>query len=161
MLFLKQIQEVGGGADAEKPLDGVEYDINSALRSHADQAILHLSIRLKADTTLKSEICFCFPQWCPALAGLLAAPRWQAERVECPFVFAPACLHLDVQVEKHFGVEEGLELLSGRGADRFDLRAALADDDRLLRLPLDENGAIQPHQAFRIGLFKFVDDDGG
>ena len=40
MLFLKQIQEVGGGADAEKPLDGVEYDVDSALRSHGDQAIL-------------------------------------------------------------------------------------------------------------------------
>ena len=37
MLLLKQVQQVGGGADAEKPLDGVEYDVNSALRSHDDQ----------------------------------------------------------------------------------------------------------------------------
>ena len=32
MLLLKQVQQVGGGADAEQPLDRVEYDINSALR---------------------------------------------------------------------------------------------------------------------------------
>src|SRR5688572_8234791 len=48
MLFLKQIQEVGGGADAEKPLDGVEYDVNSALRCHGDHAILHVISALSA-----------------------------------------------------------------------------------------------------------------
>src|SRR5688572_4477007 len=48
MLLLKQVQEVGRGADAEKPLDGVEYDVNSALRCHSDHAILHVISALSA-----------------------------------------------------------------------------------------------------------------
>ena len=63
------------------------------------------------------------------------------------------------QIEKHARVEEALELVARRGADRLDHRAALPDDDRLLRFALDEDGAVQAQQALLVGLLEAVDDD--
>ena len=54
-----------------------------------------------------------------------------------------------MQIEEHLGLEEPLELLAGRGADRLDRRAALADQDRLLGLPFDQDRAVQPQQPLR------------
>ena len=34
MLLLEQVQQVGGGADPQQALDGVEHDVNSSLRCH-------------------------------------------------------------------------------------------------------------------------------
>ena len=58
-------------------------------------------------------------------------------------------LHPDVQVEKHPRPEEPLELLSRRRADALDHVAALADHDRLLRLAIHDDRAVQPQQPAR------------
>src|SRR4051812_38362362 len=100
--------------------------------------------------------------------ALLATARWQAERVKHAFVFSPVLSNLHVEIEEYARVEKGLELLARRRPDGLDHRAALADEDRLLRFALDQDRAIQAHQPLATGfersrrtrLFELVDDNG-
>ena len=77
-------------------------------------------------------------------------------------VLAPLGLHADVEIEKHLVVEEPLELLARGRADPLDHVAALADHDRLLRLAVDHDRAVQPQDAGSapLRLLEPVDDDG-
>src|SRR5688572_2754 len=132
MLLLQQVQQIGRRANAEEPLDRVEYDVNSAWRSHEIRAIL---IRLQAETTQKLRVLFAAPL------------RRQPERVEHPLILAPALSYFDVEIEEHARVEKLLELLARRRADRLDHRSGLPHQDRLLCLPVDEDRAVEAHQA--------------
>src|SRR5882724_6594783 len=76
-------------------------------------------------------------------------PPWsfQADVVEGAFVLTPFGLHADVEIEIDLRVEELFEVLAGRDADALDQIATLPDHDRLLRLALDHDGAIQREDA--------------
>src|SRR3954452_9547960 len=72
-----------------------------------------------------------------------APASFEADVVEHALVLPPLGPDANVQVEKHLCVEELLEILARRDADAFDHLAATAHDDRLLRLALDDDGAVQ------------------
>src|SRR5262249_57955256 len=73
----------------------------------------------------------------------------------------PLAPDLHTEVEKHPRVEEPLELLAGGSPDAFDHLAAAADDDRLLRLALDDDGAVQLENSLRaVRLLEPIDQDG-
>src|SRR3984893_4698469 len=95
------------------------------------------------------------------LARLAPAP---ADLPQDPLVLATERFHAHVQVEEHAGAEESLELLARRRPDPLDHVAAPADHDRLLRLAVDDDRAIQPEDGLRgIGplgnLLEAIDDD--
>src|SRR5580693_1071791 len=77
-------------------------------------------------------------------------------------VFTPFRLHADMEVQEHAGAEEALEILSGRGPDALDHLSPAPDHDRLLRLPVHDDGAVQLEKAFFAcrGVLEAVDDDG-
>src|SRR5262245_16317976 len=68
---------------------------------------------------------------------------FDADIVEHAFVLPPLGFDADMKIEKHLRIEELLEILARRDADPLDHLAAPADDDRLLRLTLDDDGAVQ------------------
>ena len=97
-----------------------------------------------------------------AVSDVRRRARWQPQLVERALVFAPVGADLDAQIEEHPRVEEAFELDSGApDADGLDHRAAPADDDRLLRFALDQDGAVQAEQPLRVRLFEPIDDDRG
>src|SRR3989304_1785395 len=63
---------------------------------------------------------------------------YESEALECPFVVAPAGLHLHSDLEKDAPSGHGLDLLARLAPDLLQHAAAFADDDRLVRLALDE-----------------------
>ena len=67
----------------------------------------------------------------------------EAEALERRFVAAPVRAHLDHQLEVDRVAEQRLDLGARARADLLDHRAALADDDLLLRLRLDEHVRAQ------------------
>src|SRR6267154_3757253 len=76
------------------------------------------------------------------------------------FVFAPLGLHADVQIQKYLQIEEALQLLPRGRADLLDHVPALPDDDRLLRLALDDNRAVEAQEAaWRFRFLEPVDDN--
>src|SRR5215831_12865533 len=86
----------------------------------------------------------------------LANPNLTQDTIVLP----PFRLHPDMQVQKHLRREEPLEFLPRRGPDLLDHRTGPADDNRLLRLPIDHNGAEQAEDAVRFGgLLEPVDHD--
>src|SRR5213594_544287 len=75
-------------------------------------------------------------------------------------VFAPLRLDGHPQIDEHVRPEEALEVFARRRADALDHLAAAADHDRLLRLALDEDRAIELEQRTgRPWLFEAVDED--
>src|SRR5437870_3764997 len=74
-------------------------------------------------------------------------------------VFAPFRLHPNVEIEEHLQLEEALQLLPRRRPDLLDHVAAFADHDRLLRLAIDDDRAVEAQEtARRLRLLKSVDD---
>src|SRR4029079_19612956 len=73
----------------------------------------------------------------------------QTDVIEHGIVLAPLGLDPHVAIEKHPGVEEAFEVLARGGADFLDHLAAAADDDRLLRLAIDDDRAVQPQNRLR------------
>src|SRR3954463_15682697 len=82
-------------------------------------------------------------------------PAWsfEADVVQHAFVLAPFGLDAHMEVEEHPGVEKLFQVFAGGDANPLDHLSAPADDNRLLRLALDDDGAIQledPAPAFRL-----------
>ena len=68
--------------------------------------------------------------------------------VQQALVVAPFGLHLHVKLQIHARVEEPLKVHSRGGADALDHLAAPADDDGLLRLPINQDGAVNAERFF-------------
>src|SRR6266404_651315 len=85
--------------------------------------------------------------------------RLEPELTEDTRVLAPFMHHLHVQLEEHAAVENRLQLQARRLADVADAPPAFADDDALLRRPLDEDGRLDHEEAARRLLTKRVDHD--
>src|SRR5207247_8414397 len=73
-------------------------------------------------------------------------PR-QAEAVEQALVLAPARRHLDLESEEHVAPEQVLDLEAGLAADALDHGAALADQDALLAVALDQDRGLDADRA--------------
>src|SRR3954452_22409519 len=86
--------------------------------------------------------------------------KWPIQFDEKPFVLAPRSVYGNVQVEENARAEDRLQLDARLGADPFDHLAALADDDRLLRLALDDDGRVDLDEVLLFVLFPTVDRDG-
>src|SRR5262245_20769167 len=71
-----------------------------------------------------------------------------------------------MKIEKDADPEEPLKFLTGSRTDPLDHLPAFAEDDRLLRFTIDDDGAIQPQNWWRRGCGAFdrllepIDDDG-
>src|SRR5262245_57106537 len=79
----------------------------------------------------------------------------QAELCEHLVVFPPFGLDADVEVQEHAGGKKAFELLAGGDAYLLDHFAALTDDDRLLRLPIDHDGAVETQE--RLAALDFLE----
>src|SRR6187401_498332 len=94
------------------------------------------------------------------VSRLIDLPVLDLDVVEQALVVAPLRLHLDVQVEIDPALEFALHLGAGGGADGLDHRAAAADDDRLLRLPIDQDRAEDLRDSTLVALVELVHHDG-
>src|SRR5437763_15390090 len=74
-------------------------------------------------------------------------------------VLAPALVYGHVQVEEDLDAQRRFELLTRFRSDLLRHRALLADDDRLLRLALDDDGRVYLDQL--LVFFPPVDGHGG
>ena len=68
---------------------------------------------------------------------------------------------LTCRSRKTRALEEPLELLARGRADPLDHLAGAPDDDRLLRLALDEDRAVEPHDPLLVRLLELVDHHRG
>src|SRR5262249_4987719 len=92
---------------------------------------------------------------------LYVAGRLQTEVPQYALVFAPLRLHADVEIQEHPRVEKTLQILPRRRSDALDHLAASSDHDRLVRLAVDDDRAVQLEQpAVTVGLFEAIDDHG-
>src|ERR1051326_4700936 len=66
-------------------------------------------------------------------------PEWPFEFTKEALVLAPFLVNADVEVEEDLRAEDRLQLDASLGADLLDHRPLLADHDRFLRLPLDDD----------------------
>src|SRR6478735_3485745 len=95
--------------------------------------------------------------------GSQGSGRSEAEAAELLGVALPVLGHLDVQVEVHPLAEQLLDAGARVGADLAQAGPTTTDDDRLLRVALDEH--VDPHVEQRLGLaaalarHDLVDDD--
>src|SRR5713101_6261711 len=84
----------------------------------------------------------------------------EPELFEGAIVLAPALAHGHRELEEDLDAEEALEVLSGRGADALEGGAALADDDALLRIVLDEDGGPDVQALRPLPLAQLLHADG-
>src|SRR5713226_6914754 len=97
-----------------------------------------------------------------------ACVRWTAmlggeeepELFEGAIVLAPALAHGHRELEADLDAEEALEVLPGRGADALEGGPALADDDALLRIVLDEDGGPDVQALRPLPLAQLLHADG-
>src|SRR5688572_23685809 len=85
--------------------------------------------------------------------------RTHAELIQKPVIVAPLRFELDPEVQEDLGVEEPFELFACGGADALDEVAAAANDDRLLRFPLHQDGAVQPQEPAVADLLEAIDQN--
>src|SRR6266550_4607557 len=76
---------------------------------------------------------------------------------EKTLVLAPGTVDGNVQIEEDLGAENGLQFDPRFGADPLDHVAALSDDDRLLRLALDDDRRVDLDEVFVLFLFPAID----
>ena len=122
MLFLQQVQEVRGRADAQEPLDGIQDDVASALRTHANRLVLLRYNRRNVTRNYRRTEASAAP---PRQRRARFAGGGPTDRAAARPRASPSCT-LTCRSRKTLGVEEALELVAGSGADRLDHRAALA-----------------------------------
>src|SRR6185369_1885431 len=98
----------------------------------------------------------------------LRLPYRPLELAEKTLVVAPAGVDRDVEVEEDLRAEDRLQFQPRLGADPLDHLAPPADDDRLLRVPLDVDRGPHPDhpRTLRVGgigllFLEFLDGDGG
>src|ERR1700693_5856903 len=72
----------------------------------------------------------------------LAGPA-QTDVVQHAIVLAPVRLYAHLQIEIDPGSEKAFQILPRRRPDALDHVAAAAHDDRLLRLPVDHERAVE------------------
>ena len=72
-------------------------------------------------------------------------------------VVTPSFMNCNMKVEEDPGAEDGLQLDPRFGADAFHHVPALADDDRLLRLPLHDDRRVNLDQVLILFLFPSID----
>src|SRR4029078_986002 len=100
-------------------------------------------------------------------AGLLRRRRSTVSKsplAQLPGVALPVLGNLHVEVEVDRGAEQGLDLVPGTGADVAEAGTLVADDDALLRGPLDVQVGVGVEQRLfgRPALAQphLLDDDG-
>ena len=146
MLLLQQVQQIGRRANAEQPLDRVEDDVNSALRSHGDPCNFTVT---SADLAIAPSVgYFRFVDGRPSESSIRSSSRQPSRTL--------TWRSRNTRASKNCSS-------SLRAAVPIALmhEPALPDQDRLLRLPLDEDRAVEPHQALGVRLFELVDHDRG
>src|SRR5215210_2195019 len=81
-----------------------------------------------------------------------------AHLAQRPRRVAPARLDLDEEFEIDLVADEALDVAARLRPDLLEARAALADDDALLRLALDVDGAVDAREFVRHFLVALGDD---
>src|SRR2546428_9608032 len=85
-----------------------------------------------------------------------------ANLAEQVVILAPFGAHAHVQIQKHLRAEEALQLFARGGPDLFDHLAGPSDHDRLLRLAINDDRAVEAQDSLAAlhRLLEAIDDHG-
>src|SRR5439155_13943175 len=85
---------------------------------------------------------------CTTSFAVVVTRRPESDLAQDLIVFAPCGLHAHMKIQVDTRPEKTFELATCSRPDLLDHPAALADDNRLLRFAVDDDGAKQAEQSF-------------
>src|SRR2546429_1277576 len=106
--------------------------------------------RQKAAQSTSLALCLLLSAYCLLFvhpSSLIPHPFADAKLVKQTHLVTPARFNLDEEFEMAAFAQQLFDVVPGARADLFELCAAMTDDDFLLALTLDEDGAIDAHEV--------------